>query len=163
MQEKNRQYVDIVLDRIKNLAEIETDIELAQVLDSAPKSISAWRSRKSFNYNVVVNACINKGWDINYILAPVHGYYDGYYDGYLKPKVHTKVTIGKATIGQTNLYKESSDIVNNFTNEQSGKYSNENEQLRSRIKELEDELKAKDRENAKLEGQIELLKSLLNK
>jgi phage repressor protein C with HTH and peptisase S24 domain len=51
--------VGVILDRLKIIYQIPTDKELARFLDVKSGTISAWRSRNSINYDLVVNKCDN--------------------------------------------------------------------------------------------------------
>jgi hypothetical protein len=160
MQEKSLQIVDLILQRVKLLADVETDIELSELFEVKPGTISAWRKRNSMNYDELIKLCQQKGWDLNYILTPFDGNLNGNPNGNLKPKVHNKVTIkdnqSKNITGQTNHYSKKSSHTNHFVNEDNADYLSEIEILR-------DKLRASELYTARLEGQIELLKSLLNK
>ncbi|PKO01517.1 MAG: hypothetical protein CVU43_12530 [Chloroflexi bacterium HGW-Chloroflexi-5] len=156
MQEKNTQYVDLILQKVKLMAELDTDQELADLFGTRAGTISAWRNRNSINYDMLIKVCQEKGWDLNYILTVDNGNLNGNVNGNLNPNVHKKVTIKSGSIGQANNYGNNATVNSTFANEKSQKYNTE-------LEVLKEQNLAQKLTIAKLEGQVELLKSLLNK
>jgi hypothetical protein len=171
MQENNPHNVDLILQKVMMLAQVEKDYELAELFNVKAGTISAWRKRNTINYNQLIELCQKKGWDLNYILTDNNGNLNGNPNGNLKPKVQQKVaikgegnqgdiiSIGKSKIGE---YKK---VISNSKELQSelNNYRNTINKLQNTIKEKDYKIHIQELDIAKLQGQVELLKSMLNK
>lgn len=84
-------------------------------------------------------------------------------DGKNKPKVHSNLTI-KGSVGSQNNIGDNANMTNYFGNEPKMPQLQESEvKYKTQIDLLNEELRAKELEIAKLQGQVELLKTMLNK
>ncbi len=57
MSTNNLQSVDFILDKIKEKENLATDAELADFLDRKPGTISAWRTRETLDWELVLTKC----------------------------------------------------------------------------------------------------------
>lgn len=57
MSTNNLQSVDFILDRIKDKENLTTDAELAEFLDRKPGTISAWRTRETLDWELILTKC----------------------------------------------------------------------------------------------------------
>ncbi len=167
MQEKDVQIVDSILEKVKMLAEVETDVELSELFGVKAGTISAWRKRNTMNYDVLITLCQKHNWDLNYILSQNDGNLSSNVKGNPNPKVHNQVTIKakKSTTDQINNLGDNAQISNKFGSPQA--VSEHNEWYKSDpeayLNHLKEQINSKDIDIIKLKAQIELLKSLLDK
>ncbi|MDD5583178.1 MAG: helix-turn-helix domain-containing protein [Candidatus Marinimicrobia bacterium] len=66
MSRNNLQFVNNILDRIKEYYSIKTDIELANFLNVHRSTISAWRHRGVMDYELVLKRCTDP--DLNWLI-----------------------------------------------------------------------------------------------
>lgn len=59
MSTDNLQSVDFILDKIKEKENLATDAELADFLGRKPGTISAWRARKTLDWELILTKCSN--------------------------------------------------------------------------------------------------------
>lgn len=57
MQENNSQNANLILARLKKLMKISTDIELSELLNVKPNTISTWKKRNSLDYTSIISIC----------------------------------------------------------------------------------------------------------
>lgn len=57
MQENNSLNANLVLSKLKNLMKISTDIELSELLNVKPNTISTWKKRNSLDYASIISIC----------------------------------------------------------------------------------------------------------
>lgn len=57
MQEKNSQNASDVINRLKSLLKLKTDIQLSEFLNIRPNTISTWKKRNSLDYETVISIC----------------------------------------------------------------------------------------------------------
>lgn len=67
MQENNSLNANLVLSRLKKLMKISTDIELSELLNVKPNTISTWKKRNSLDYNSIISICELYELDLNEI------------------------------------------------------------------------------------------------
>lgn len=61
------QFVNALLERVKQSFGLESDAELSRLLDVRPNVVSNWRRRGSLDYEVIVERCAEQ--DLNWILT----------------------------------------------------------------------------------------------
>jgi len=57
MQENNSLNANLVLSKLKNLMKISTDIELSELLNVKPNTISTWKKRNSLDFASIISIC----------------------------------------------------------------------------------------------------------
>ncbi len=57
MDNINTQFANLFLDRLKIICDIRTDYALAKHLGTSQSTISSWRSRNSFDLNLIIAKC----------------------------------------------------------------------------------------------------------
>lgn len=57
MSTRNLQSVDFILDKIKEKENLTTDVELAEFLGRKPGTISAWRTRETLDWELILTKC----------------------------------------------------------------------------------------------------------
>ncbi|WP_257008550.1 LexA family transcriptional regulator [Flavobacterium agri] len=65
MQEKNSQNANDVINRLKLLLKLKTDIQLSEFLNIRPNTISTWKKRNSLDYETVISICELYELDLN--------------------------------------------------------------------------------------------------
>ncbi|WP_170164540.1 LexA family transcriptional regulator [Sinomicrobium pectinilyticum] len=70
-QEKKSPNATFILDKLKKHLQIKTNIDLANILDVKPNTISTWKKRNSMDYELIVSVCEAYGIDLNEV------FYDG--------------------------------------------------------------------------------------
>jgi|GEM_PF-550536 len=65
MQEKNSQNANDVINRLKSLLKLKTDIQLSEFLNIKPNTISTWKKRNSLDYETVISICDLYELDLN--------------------------------------------------------------------------------------------------
>lgn len=63
----NSQNALFVLLRLKELSNLKHDLQLAQLLDIRPTTLSTWKKRDSLDYKLIVDFCVRMGYDLNYV------------------------------------------------------------------------------------------------
>ncbi len=69
MQENNSQNANLILKKLKKSLKISTDIELSEILNVKPNTISTWKKRNTLDYNCVISICELYEIDLNYIFS----------------------------------------------------------------------------------------------
>lgn len=69
MQEINSQNASLILKKLKKSLKISTDIELSEILNVKPNTISTWKKRNSLDYSCVISICELYEIDLNYIFS----------------------------------------------------------------------------------------------
>lgn len=69
MQENNSQNANLILKKLKKSLKISTDIELSEILNVKPNTISTWKKRNSLDYSCIINICELYEIDLNYIFT----------------------------------------------------------------------------------------------
>ncbi len=64
-QEKKSPNATLVLERLKKHLQIRTNIDLANILNVKPNTISTWKKRNSMDYELIVSVCEKHGIDLN--------------------------------------------------------------------------------------------------
>lgn len=59
----------IVLDRIKSIYDLKSDLELAKFLQVPPSTLSSWRQRNSLDMDVIHSICVDINW--NYLIRGI--------------------------------------------------------------------------------------------
>lgn len=67
MQENNSLNANLVLSKLKKLMKISTDIELAELLNVKPNTISTWKKRNSLDFAAIISICELYEIDLNEI------------------------------------------------------------------------------------------------
>ncbi|RZJ73082.1 helix-turn-helix domain-containing protein [Flavobacterium sp.] len=65
MQEKNSQNANDVINRLKFLLKLKTDIQLSEFLNIKPNTISTWKKRNSLDYETIISICDLYELDLN--------------------------------------------------------------------------------------------------
>ncbi|NMH27392.1 LexA family transcriptional regulator [Flavobacterium silvaticum] len=65
MQENNSQNANNVIKRLKSLLKVKTDIELSELLNIKPNTISTWKKRNSLDYETIISICELYELDLN--------------------------------------------------------------------------------------------------
>lgn len=68
MQEKKPQNVDFILRNVKSLINARNDSELAEFFGVKGGTVSAWRSRDSIDYALLITKCREMGWNLDEII-----------------------------------------------------------------------------------------------
>lgn len=71
MQEKNSQNANLILKRLKKSLKISTDIELSEILNVKPNTISTWKKRDTLDYPAVISICELYEIDLNEVFIDV--------------------------------------------------------------------------------------------
>src|SRR6478672_2909070 len=69
MQEKNSQNANLILKKLKKSLKITTDIELSELLNVKPNTISTWKKRNTVDHNCIISICELYEIDLNYIFS----------------------------------------------------------------------------------------------
>ncbi|GEP50850.1 hypothetical protein FNO01nite_15220 [Flavobacterium noncentrifugens] len=65
MNKENPVDTNIVLRKLKISLNANTDIQLAELLNVKPNTISTWKKRNSLDFNAVISICHTHGIDLN--------------------------------------------------------------------------------------------------
>lgn len=68
MQEKKPQNVDFILKNVKSLIEARNDSDLAEFFGVKTGTVSAWRSRNSIDWALLIAKCSEMGWNLDEII-----------------------------------------------------------------------------------------------
>lgn len=68
---KNTQNATLIISRLKDLANIKRDLQLAQLLEVRPTTLSTWKKRDSIDYRLIIDFCNAKGFDLNFVFFGV--------------------------------------------------------------------------------------------
>jgi len=117
----------IVLDRIKSIYDLKSDLELAKFLKIPPSTLSSWRQRNSLDMDVIHSICVDINW--NYL---IRGIGDPFTNG------------GDAAISQVTKIKMESLVEENKT-------------LRQYLKSVQNAADTKDKLIEMLQGEIDRL------
>lgn len=144
--------IEGILSRLKEALEIDSDVELSRFLEVSKSTLSNWKRRGTIDYDLVFSKCehLSKDWILTGAgtqnIADVNA---GNMSGQtVIDNSMAKVNIGKGKVGKYTVVSESSPEYNNL--------KAENKKLKKENKELHIKV-------IKLEGQVELLTSLLKK
>jgi hypothetical protein len=144
--------IEEILSRLKEALELSSDAQLSRFLEVSKSTLSNWKKRGSIDYDLVFTKCehLSKDW-----LLSGHGTQNiadviaGNMSGQtVVDNSMGKVNIGKGKVGQYNVVTEG--------NAEYGNIKAENKKLKKENKELQTKV-------IRLEGQVELLTSLLQK
>lgn len=69
MQEINSQNANLILKKLKKSLKISTDIQLSEILNVKPNTISTWKKRNSLDYSCIISICELYEIDLNYIFS----------------------------------------------------------------------------------------------
>lgn len=69
MQENISQNANLILKKLKKSLKISTDIELSEILNVKPNTISTWKKRNSLDYSCIISICQLYEIDLNYIFS----------------------------------------------------------------------------------------------
>ncbi|RAV29923.1 LexA family transcriptional regulator [Sinomicrobium soli] len=64
-QEKKSLNATFILEKLKKHLQVKTNIELAEILEVKPNTISTWKKRNSMDYELVVAICERQDIDLN--------------------------------------------------------------------------------------------------
>jgi len=67
----NTQNATFILKRVKDLVNVKRDFHLAGLLNIAPTTLSNWKKRNSIDYKLVIEFCVERGFDLDFVLAGV--------------------------------------------------------------------------------------------
>lgn len=67
MQENNSHNANLILKKLKKSLKISTDIELSEILNVKPNTISTWKKRNTLDYSCVISICELYEIDLNYV------------------------------------------------------------------------------------------------
>ncbi len=65
MQKKKPINVNIILKRLKSLLGISTDVQMAELLQVKPNTLSTWKQRNSIDYKLIIEAAQSCNLDLN--------------------------------------------------------------------------------------------------
>jgi len=68
-QEKNTQFVDYFITRLKSALNLSTDVVLSEYLGVTPQSISNWKARNSIQYDIVFTKCVPFGINLHWLIT----------------------------------------------------------------------------------------------
>jgi len=68
-QEKNTQFVDNFITRLKSALNLSTDVVLSEYLGVTPQSISNWKARNSIQYDIVFTKCVSVGINLHWLIT----------------------------------------------------------------------------------------------
>lgn len=68
MQEKYSNNTNNILKRLKLILDINTDLELCNILNIKPSSLSGWRKRNSLNYDLIFDSIKLKDINLNWLI-----------------------------------------------------------------------------------------------
>lgn len=57
-----------ILGRLKELTGAKRDLQLAELLQIGPTTLSTWKKRNSVDYKLIIDFCQKKEFDLNFIL-----------------------------------------------------------------------------------------------
>lgn len=69
MQQNNSQNANLILKKLKKSLKISTDIELSEILNVKPNTISTWKKRNSIDYKLIISICELYEIDLNQIFV----------------------------------------------------------------------------------------------
>lgn len=69
MQENNSHNANLILKKLKKSLKISTDIELSEILNVKPNTISTWKKRNTLDYSCIISICELYEIDLNYIFS----------------------------------------------------------------------------------------------
>lgn len=67
----NTQNATFILKRVKDLVNVKRDFHLAGLLNIAPTTLSNWKKRNSIDYKLLIEFCVARGFDLDFVLAGV--------------------------------------------------------------------------------------------
>ncbi|MDB4293332.1 helix-turn-helix domain containing protein [Maribacter sp.] len=67
----NTQNATFILKRVKDLVNVKRDFHLAGLLNIAPTTLSNWKKRNSIDYKLVIEFCVERGFNLDFVLAGV--------------------------------------------------------------------------------------------
>lgn len=59
------QHASVIIKKLKSSLNIKTDLELAQILDVKPNTISSWKKRNSLQFETIIGLCKEHKIDLN--------------------------------------------------------------------------------------------------
>ena len=59
------QHASIIIKKLKSFLNIKTDLELAEILDVKPNTISSWKKRNSLQFETIIGLCKEHKIDLN--------------------------------------------------------------------------------------------------
>jgi len=65
------QNATLIIQRLKDLTDIRKDLHLARLLGVAPTTLSNWKGRDSIDYKSVIAFCIERKFDLGFVLAGI--------------------------------------------------------------------------------------------
>lgn len=65
MQEKKSHNAILIIDKLKKHLNINTDLDLSELLNVRPNTISTWKKRNSLDFNLIVALCEKNNIDLN--------------------------------------------------------------------------------------------------
>ncbi|MBB4119945.1 hypothetical protein GGR32_002257 [Mesonia hippocampi] len=101
MQIKNSHNANKIINNLKERLGLQTDKELALLLNVKPNTLSTWRKRESISYEHVLNLCKKQELDLNDIFDNIN----------IKPYINTPYSI--PLISRENLFEY---IMGKFSN-----------------------------------------------
>lgn len=69
MQQNNTQNANLILKKFKKSLKISTDIQLSEILNVKPNTISTWKKRNSVDYKLIISICELYEIDLNHIFG----------------------------------------------------------------------------------------------
>ncbi len=69
MQENNSQNANFILKKLKKSLKITTDIQLSEILNVKPNTISTWKKRNTIDYKLIISICELYEIDLNQIFS----------------------------------------------------------------------------------------------
>lgn len=61
------QNATLILNRLKELLEIDSDFGLSEYLGVKANTISSWKKRDSLDYSLIIAKCEHEDFDLNYV------------------------------------------------------------------------------------------------
>jgi len=73
MSKQNQHNVDLVIKKLKNFLQVETDHQLAAILGVSPQVLSNWKSRKRIDYSLIIDFSKKNHINLHWLLGDEPG------------------------------------------------------------------------------------------
>lgn len=69
MQDNNSQNANLILKKLKKSLKITSDIQLSEILNVKPNTVSTWKKRNTLDYKLIISICELYEIDLNYLFT----------------------------------------------------------------------------------------------